>query len=540
MLAAGLLGVLGGLGMAALLALANGAISDPSQRTATGGLQFLVLVIVVMLATAGSQMVLVRLAQGIVLDLQTRLLRAILDAPLPALEQIGKPRLLAALTADVNAVSSASPWVAGLWVNAVMLVGCLGYLAWVSPLLLSVLVLVLVAGGFAYRAMMARGLVWIRAAHRARDDLYHHFRSLTEGLKELKLHQHWRERFSGQVFRSDAERFRTARVKGTSIFALTGAWGVMLFFLAIGALVYVVPNLAAVADIVLMKYAVTVLFMVTPLRGLMNAVPEVGQANVALDRLESLGLGFDERPPKPIANDEAAPSFREIVLEQVRFRFPAVDDDPPFELGPIDLTLRAGEIVFLVGGNGSGKSTLAKVLTGLYPVEAGRVLVDGREVGSAAPSSGGVGIETYRGYYSGVFSEGFVFDELLGPSVDESVHGEVQRLLERLELTRKVRVEGRRFSTTALSSGQRKRLGLLATCLEPRPIYVFDEWAAEQDPRFKQIFYRELLQELARQGKAVVAITHDDRFFDCADRIVRLDEGRIVQDEPVLVARSAW
>ncbi|MEM7307332.1 MAG: cyclic peptide export ABC transporter [Planctomycetota bacterium] len=531
--AAGILGVLGGLGTAAMLALANWAIADPAQRTAAGGARFFLVVLLVLAATAGSQIVLVRLAQGIVLDLQRRILRAILAAPLPALERIGKPRLLAALTADVDAVSRAAPWVAGLWVNAVVLVGCLGYLAWLSPPLLATLFAVLVAGGFVYRLMMMRGLVWIRAAHGARDDLYRHFRAVTEGLKELKLHAHWRERFAGDVFRSDAERFRDARVRGTSIFALTGAWGVSLFFLAIGALVFVVPGLTSVADAVLIKYAVTILFMITPLRGLMNSVPEVGQANVALERVESLGLDL-AAPEAQAAAPAAGPGFGTIRLERVRFRFPAVGDDEPFELGPLDLTLAAGERVFLVGGNGSGKTTLAKVLSGLYPLEEGRLLVDGRPLAADDEA-----LEEYRARFSGVFADGFVFDELLGPSPGESLDDEVQELLGKLELTRKVRVEGRRFSTTSLSTGQRKRLGLLATFLEPRPIYVFDEWAAEQDPRFKEVFYRELLPELARRGKTVVAITHDDRYFDCADRIVRLDEGRIVEDAPVALAERA-
>ncbi|MEM7410832.1 MAG: cyclic peptide export ABC transporter [Myxococcota bacterium] len=532
--AAGLLGLAAGLGTAAMLALANGAISDPGERTLAGGVRFFGVVLAVMVATAGSQMVLVRLAQGIVFDLQQRLLGAILQAPLARLEQIGKPRLLAALTADVDAVSRAAPWVAGLWVNATVLVGCLVYLAWVSPGLLALLAGVLVAGGVVYRALSTRGLVFIRDAHVARDDLYRHFRSVTEGLRELKLHAHWRDRFTHHVFRTDAERFRDARVRGTSIFAFTGAWGVTLFFLAIGALVYVAPAWMPVSDGILMKYAVTILFMITPLRGLLNAAPEVGQADIALDRVASLGLDLEEAGPDPASDRGASPAgFTTLTLEGVGFAFPAVDDESPFLLGPIDLTLRSGECVFLVGGNGSGKTTLAKVLTGLYPPTSGRVLVDGEAVGTDDAQ-----LDAYRALFSGVFADGFVFDELLGASADAGADSEIQKLLDRLELTRKVRVEDRRFSTTALSSGQRKRLGLLATCLERRPIYVFDEWAAEQDPRFKDVFYRELLPELARQGKTVVAITHDDRYFACADRVVRLDEGRVVEDVATAVVRS--
>lgn len=550
---AGLLGLASGVGSAGMLALVNVAIANPAEATAGAGLRFLLVVLIVMATTAASQMVIVRLAQGVVLDLQRRLVGAMLKASLPALERIGTPRLLAALTADVDAVSRAAPWVAGLWVNALVLAGCLAYLAWLSPAVLGALMGILVLGGITYRILLARGLRWIRKSHESRDALYRHFRALLDGIKELKLHAPWRTRFFHELFVADAERFREARVQGTSIFAITGAFGVTLFFLAIGALVFVLPAVAAVSDALLIKYAVTILFMITPLRGLLNAVPEVEQANVALGRLDALGLdlrglAYSRDGTLPEAPD--GPRFQRLQLEQVTFQFPARGDEPPFQLGPVDFELRAGEVVFIVGGNGSGKSTLAKVLTGLYPITGGRVLRDGCVISAGRGEASGLvsddgamhaeSIDDYRALFSGVFADGFVFDELLGPSVEEgTAAGEVQRLLDQLELTHKVEVTGRSFSTTALSSGQRKRLGLLATCLEDRPIYLFDEWAAEQDPRFKEVFYRTLLPELARAGKTIVAITHDDRYFACADRIVRMEDGRILPEDSPALARRA-
>ncbi|MEM9385006.1 MAG: cyclic peptide export ABC transporter [Pseudomonadota bacterium] len=545
---AGVLGLASGVGSAGMLALVNTAIANPAPSTAGAGLRFLLVVLLVMATTAASQMVIVRLAQGVVLDLQRRLVGAVLQASLPALERIGTPRLLAALTADVDAVSRAAPWVAGLWVNALVLLGCLAYLAWLSPTVLAVLLGVLVLGGFTYRVLLARGLGWIRKSHESRDALYRHFRALLGGIKELKLHRPWRARFFHELFATDAERFRDARVKGTSIFAITGAFGVTLFFLAIGLLVFVLPGVTTVSDALLIKYAVTILFMITPLRGLLNAVPEVEQANVALRRVDALGLDLQEAPralQTSVTEASAGPRFQRLSLEQVTFEFPARGDESPFALGPIDVELQAGELVFIVGGNGSGKSTLAKVLTGLYPITGGRLLRDGAVVGDDTDASAGVpnahavSMDEYRALFSGVFADGFVFDELLGPAVDEGGGEAVQGLLEQLELTRKVEVTGRRFSTTALSSGQRKRLGLLATCLEDRPIYLFDEWAAEQDPRFKDVFYRTLLPELARAGKTIVAITHDDRYFACADRILRMEDGQILPEDSPTVARQA-
>ena len=92
------------------------------------------------------------------------------------------------------------------------------------------------------------------------------------------------------------------------------------------------------------------------------------------------------------------------------------------------------------------------------------------------------------------------------------------------------------FSTTHLSHGQRQRLALLGAYLEDRPIYVFDEWAANQEPQFRNIFYRQILPELKARGKLAVVISHDDRYFDVADRLIRLTSGVLAAPPPAQAA----
>src|SRR5262249_40882734 len=123
-----------------------------------------------------------------------------------------------------------------------------------------------------------------------------------------------------------------------------------------------------------------------------------------------------------------------------------------------------------------------------------------------------------------------LFDSLLGmesPGLD----AQARRYLSELRLAHKVKVQNGALSTTELSRGQRKRLALLTAYLEDRPLYVFDEWAADQDPQFKEIFYPRLLPELKARGKAVLVISHDDRYFPVADRILRLEDGKLIADE---------
>jgi putative ATP-binding cassette transporter len=199
-----------------------------------------------------------------------------------------------------------------------------------------------------------------------------------------------------------------------------------------------------------------------------------------------------------------------------------------FSIGPINLTIQPGELVFIVGGNGSGKTTLAKVLTGLYEPEEGTIEVDGRTIGWRERAA-------YRQRFSAVFNDFHLFDALLGivdpddPSRAQA-DARANALVAKLALDHKVKVVDGAFSTRALSTGQRKRLALVVAYLEDRPFYLFDEWAADQDPSFKAVFYEQLLPELRARGKAVIVITHDDRYFDLADRLLKLDNGRIVSD----------
>ena len=194
-----------------------------------------------------------------------------------------------------------------------------------------------------------------------------------------------------------------------------------------------------------------------------------------------------------------------------------------FVLGPIDLTFHPGELVFLIGGNGSGKSTLIKVIAGLYVPEAGVVHIDNQPITDANR-------EWYCQHFSVVFPDFYLFDSLLGlnsPDLD-LLDLQAQKYLVQLHLDRKVQVNRGVFSTIALSQGQRKRLALLAAYMEERPFYIFDEWASDQDPMFKDIFYNQLLLELKHQGKTVLVVTHDDRYFHLADRLVKLDYGKVL------------
>jgi putative ATP-binding cassette transporter len=268
----------------------------------------------------------------------------------------------------------------------------------------------------------------------------------------------------------------------------------------------------------LTAYVFVALFATAPLWALVAALPMLSRGQTALDRIETVGMRLGDGPV--VASPAiVSPHALRIEFEQVQFAYGDTSNGGGFALGPLDFTLEPGELVFVTGGNGSGKSTFVKVLTGLYPPASGNIRLSGTTIDAANN-------ESYRELFSVVYSDFFLFDRLPG-SISTELQNEAHEYLLTLKLDQKVRVVGNTLSTTALSQGQRRRLALLMAYLEDRSIYVLDEWAADQDPNFREVFYTRLLPELKRKGKTVVVVTHDDRYFHLGDRLVNLDYGKI-------------
>lgn len=213
------------------------------------------------------------------------------------------------------------------------------------------------------------------------------------------------------------------------------------------------------------------------------------------------------------------PPWQSLTFEQVCFRYPSRGEETSFAVGPIDLEIKKGEVTFIIGGNGSGKSTMSKLLTHHYRPDDGKICFGGNEVNDDT-------IASYRQQIFAIYSNYYLFDRLL-TDVTEKTEAIAKKYLHELRLDKKVTLKDGMFSTTLLSDGQRKRLALLVAFLEEKELYLFDEWAADQDPEFKDIFYTKILPDLKAMGKAVVVISHDDRYFGLADSILVMAEGKL-------------
>jgi putative ATP-binding cassette transporter len=533
-----LFGVLGGVSSTALLALVSQALTEENPSSAALVWGFLGLCLLMPVTRFASDFLLTRLGQEGVFKLRMKLCRQILSAPLRQLEELGAHRLLATLNDDIVAITSALFIIPTLCINTAIALGCMIYLGWLSGYVLLVLLGFLVLGVLSYQLPITRGMRLFKLARECGDELYKSFRALTEGIKELKLNQRRREAFLDDVLETTASSMRRHNVAASTFFIAATSWGNVLFFIFIGTILFLVPRVAVIDSAARVASTLTILYLITPLDIIMNTLSSLSRANVALNKIETLGLTLSAQEnnrgralPRAVQTPPPRLEMRGVTHAYHRER-----ENSSFILGPLDLTFAPGELVFLTGGNGSGKTTLIKLITGLYLPEAGEIRLDGKAVTSEMR-------DDYREQFATVFSDFFLFESLLGLD-SAGVDDRALEYLKQLHLDHMVRVHDGALSTTALSQGQRRRLALLVAYLEDRPFYVFDEWAADQDPYFKDIFYYQILPELKARGKTTIVISHDDRYYPVADRIIKLENGSIsdgatVYQEPILFAHDA-
>ncbi|MGI0487751.1 cyclic peptide export ABC transporter [Pantanalinema rosaneae CENA516] len=519
-----LTGFFSGASSAGLIALISWSMAgNPLAAGKTIALGFLGLVGVVLLTDMTARMALIRLSQEAVFRLQLRLSRQILASELSHLEQLGASRLLATLTEDVLAISNAVFILPFLFINLAIVAGCLTYITWLSwQVLLIILGLFALAMG-SCQVLLKRGRQMLALAREERDRLFQHFQTITDGIKELKLHYWRRQDFLHHDLQATADQFRRYNTTGLSLYAVNESVGKFLFFFAIGLVLFFIPHIIAIDSRTLAGYVLTFTYLIGPMDNIVSKLPILSKANIALQKIDSLGLALNHRSEVAIVPPTIDSVWTSLNLKGVTHTYIGGEDETRFTLGPIDLTLKPGELIFIVGGNGSGKSTLAKLLTGLYIPEIGEIYFNQEPITAENR-------EWYRQHFSVVFADFHLFDQLLGFN-NSVLDSQAQTYLRWLQLDRKVTIQSGKLSTTALSQGQRKRLALLTSYLDDRPIYLFDEWAADQDPVFKQLFYTHLLPQLRDRGKTVLVITHDDHYFHLADRMIKLNYGQIEFDQ---------
>ncbi|MGY3859228.1 multidrug ABC transporter permease/ATP-binding protein [Aeromonas intestinalis] len=473
--------------------------------------QLIGLILLLLVITLGAQLGLTTLGHHFVYRLRGRLLKQLLDTDVARIRQIGQGPLLASLSSDIGQITIAFVRLPELVQGLVLTIGSALYLGWLSPSLLVVTALWVTFTMVVGWLLVNRVYRHLARMRQAEDKLYQNYQSIIAGSKELALNRERAHFVYHRLYERNAEDYRTEIIRADTYHLSAVNWSNIMMLGAIGLVFFLANGLGWANTNVAATFALTLLFLRTPLLQGIGALPTLIAAQVAFDKIATLTLAS----PDPVFSLPPAPrAWQRIQLEEVSFHY---QGEAGFAVGPISLTIEKGEQIFIIGGNGSGKSTLAMLLTGLYQPVSGRILVDGEPIPDR---------NAYLALFSAIFTDYHLFQHLLGP---EPRQGLIDEWLERLQMGSKLVIEQDFITNIELSQGQRKRVALLLALVEQRDVMLFDEWAADQDPQFRRIFYQVLLPRLKEMGKTVIAISHDDLYFSQADRLLEMRQGQLTE-----------
>lgn len=515
-----ILSIVSGFGNAIIIFIVNEALNR-TEGFQTGLLLFFIMGIAIYVY--GQRLVrirLLKLTNELVYNKRVNLINRILNASYEKIEQLENGKIHASLNNDTETLSNFANIIITAVTSMVTLICCFVYLGIINfyGLLISILVIFIATGLYFLMGRHANKL-W-EETRDIQNIFFKFINSLIGGLKELKMHRRKKSEFRYDMQKS-CEEYRDKRIKGDLGFANVFVIGELLFTLVIGVVAFVFPVLFKdIQTSLLRNYIFIFLYMTGPVHGVLNSIPQIINVKISYKRLNELIKEIDSNNLPEAGNNvnwnNSLGNQFELELNNVEYSYKNSKNEV-FKVGPISCFFKSGEITFITGGNGSGKSTLAKLMSGLYKPDKGEIKLN----------NGKVDFEDLCQNYSTVFSDYFLFEKLYG--IDHKGKTEqITELLKILCIDNKLSIDNGVFSTIKLSSGQRKRLALMVSYLEDRKIYLFDEWAADQDPEFRRYFYEQLLKELKASGKCIIAITHDDRYFNIADKVLKMENGEII------------
>ena len=462
--------------------------------------------------------------EAIIHKLRLRVIDQVRRSELLAMDRIGRSRIVAAITSDTTVLTQASNMLCFTVQGAVLVFFISFYVAYLSLVAFATAVVVVVTAAVIFHLKNRSLIAQKRESAEWEGRLFDRLTDFLDGFKEVRLNSaRSNDLFDDAVnvsrtaanikIRTQAETFKMIVTSQFSMYVL------------LGAVVFVAPQFSeSLGGSSLTNTTTALMFVVGAAFGLVQSIPVMLNANAAADRIDQLEAALRATAASTNARDiKVSERFDKIELHDIVFRYVDKFSDATFQIGPLDFSLRSGELVFITGGNGSGKSTFLRVFAGLYPPDSGEITLDGTPINADTR-------DTYRALMSAIFFDYHLFRRLYG--IPEPEPAEVDRLLMKFRLADKTSLADGEFRTLDLSGGQRRRLALIVSLLEKRQILLLDEWTAEQDPEFRRKFYDELLPEMMQAGLTVVVITHDDRYLDELNlpaRRIHMEEGRIVE-----------
>ncbi|WP_374175242.1 cyclic peptide export ABC transporter [Flavobacterium tructae] len=515
-----LLAIASGLSGFAFITIINKIISNSITSTETGSMQnylylFAGTIFVFFVSRRWLTEGIIRLSQKIYWDIRKDVIKLIMKAPYRKLQEY-KEEVYTTLVTDVNHISNASLMIVTFFSSIILILACLVYMAFLSIKLFAVSLSVIMLGVLIYAVRSKTSNRQIKEVRELEKVFVGIFNSILNGAKEININSDKGSQIYDQkvmkIATTGEAKYVTSLLKylNSEIISQLLFYGLITFILVYAGSVFQTP--AAIK----ISFIFVLLYLMGPIVSVMSIIPIMNRALVSLRKMEKLKKELTELEKlKEVDNKEEYKDFSNLKIRNYAFSF----GENQFSVGPINFDIKRNEIVFIYGGNGEGKTTFINTVLNLYGLDNGEAYIDGELVPLKE-------LEKIKNLFAPVFSDFYLFDEFYGiTNVD---YDKINKYLKLFELEGKVHIKDGYFSTTHLSTGQRKRIALINTLLENRPIIVLDEWAADQDPHFRHKFYTEIIATLVREeDKTIIAITHDDKYYNSADTLLKMEYGKL-------------
>ena len=490
-------------------------------------IKFIAVLLLFFISAIAANISLTNFGHKFIYELRYQSVKQILDTPNSVINEIGKAKIIASLNNDIKTITFAFMSATGFIQSLVFIVCASIYLCVIAPKIFIFLSVWIGATLFINTLFMKKIHLYFKYSRVQDDALQKHYDDIVEGHRELSLNR-VRASVCFDELNFTGDKKRQNMVKAYIYHALSDNFTNIMLLGSVGLCVFLCVAFDWASLQTALSISLTILFLRGSFMSMVGSIPAALSAKVSLEKIMSLNLNKFKEGFK--FDDSLSDNWQNIKLKDINFNY----THGKFSLKDVNLEIKRGEITFIIGKNGSGKSTLINLLCGLIRPSSGEIYLDSTKIDER-------NLQSYQAKISAIFADFYLFSQTLSHNGFAS-QSEIDELLALLEIDKKVSVIDNKLSTTQLSTGQRKRLSLLIAILEHRSILILDEWAADQDPLFKRKFYKEILPFLQNKGISIIAVSHDDSYFDVATRIILVKDGfvrELDESERISAAKDA-
>ncbi|MDA3930704.1 MAG: ATP-binding cassette domain-containing protein, partial [Prolixibacteraceae bacterium] len=474
----GILTAVSGLSSTGVLAIINMAAQNDTDTLQIGYL--LMFISIVGIFITSQKFILVEgvaIIEEILNNLRLRLADKIRKTDLLNIEKIGNAKIYNRLTQESALISQIAVYLITAIQSGIMLIFIFAYIAYLNLIAALILVVLLTIGVLIFRKNNKKVIAELDETNKSELEYFNSLTDILEGLKEIKLNR----KKSGDLFQNYGKISSIVhdhKVNTGKLFSLNTVFSQAFIYIVLGAIVFILPQLSDKFSEEIISTTTAMLFAIGPLSALVAIIPQYEQLNLSVrniyDLEEELNMNLNQNEVQPLESENRFKDFNKSEFKDLYFEYEKLNNSDSFSVGPINFSITKGEIIFFIGGNGCGKTTLLKMLTMLYSnMQSGKVFVDDKIINDT-------NYLDYRELYSAIFYDFHLFEKLYG--LEDIDSKKVNDLLKLMQIAHKTEFQKDKFTKQNLSTGQRKRLALIITFLENKPIYIFDEWAADQDP----------------------------------------------------------